>query len=190
MKYGGGILTIGIDIDDTITYTSKYANVLLHLDKKYDYIKDYHELPCEDLKKFLEKYLVHIEESVFLKENVLEVLNYWHSKKIKIVFITARGSKTRLESINTTCVYFEKNKIPFEKIIFYQKSKYKMAMKEKVDLFIDDKECVLDEIKDVGIKTLRIWPNDIKSNHKVAHNWLEIKDYIDEMGDFNGRENY
>ena len=96
MKYGGGILTIGIDIDDTITYTSKYANVLLHLDKKYDYIKDYHELPCEDLKKFLEKYLVHIEESVFLKENVLEVLNYWHSKKIKIVFITARGSKTRL----------------------------------------------------------------------------------------------
>lgn len=144
MKYGGGILTIGIDIDDTITYTSKYANVLLHLDKKYDYIKDYHELPCEDLKKFLEKYLVHIEESVFLKENVLEVLNYWHSKKIKIVFITARGSKTRLESINTTCVYFEKNKIPFEKIIFYQKSKYKMAMKEKVDLFIDDKECVLD----------------------------------------------
>ena len=45
-----------------------------------------------------------------------------------------------------------------------------------------NKEKVLDEIKNEGIKTVRI-TNDEISNHKIAHNWQEIKDYVDSLGE-------
>ena len=34
-------MTIGIDIDDTITYTTKRANEILHQNDEYKMVKDY-----------------------------------------------------------------------------------------------------------------------------------------------------
>ena len=75
----------------------------------------------------------------------------------------------------------------FDKIIFKQKSKFDECIKNNVDLFIDDKEEVLDEIKKKGIATLRI-TDSLESKHEVVKNWQEIKDYVDRWVSY-GRKN-
>ena len=63
---------------------------------------------------------------------------------------------------------------------FFKKIKV-LHVKNNLDLFIDDKERVLDDVKKAGIKTLRI-TDDKESKHDIVHNWLEIKDYVDSLG--------
>ena len=56
-------MIIGIDIDDTITYTAKRANEILHQNDEYKMVKDYHDLPDEIKKEFVDKNLTTIVKS-------------------------------------------------------------------------------------------------------------------------------
>lgn len=178
-------MTIGIDIDDTITYTTKRANEILHQNDEYKMVKDYHDLPDEIKKEFVDKNLTTIVQSSLLKEDVKEVLNKWHQEKIKIIFISARGSYGQYISIPLTSLYFKKHDIYFDELIFMKDKKGSCAYFKKIDLFIDDKESVLDDIKTYGIKTLRITTD--KSKHDTAKTWLEVQKYVEAMGDNYGR---
>ena len=75
--------------------------------------------------------------------------------------------------------FIGKNKINIK--YFFQENKGITCKKYNLDLFIDDKERVLDDVKKAGIKTLRI-TDDKESKHDIVHNWLEIKDYVDSLG--------
>ena len=46
-------MVIGIDVDDTITKTSKCANKLLKNNDKYNYVIDYHDLNSDDYDEFM-----------------------------------------------------------------------------------------------------------------------------------------
>lgn len=182
------ILTIGIDIDNTITNTSIYSNTLLKKDPLYNNKNNYRELNEEQIKDFLTKYLESIVKNVLVKEDVIDTLNYWKNKGHKIVFITARGAESTsdfvsLKSTYLTSLYFAKNNIPFDKLIFFQEEKGNACLNEFVDIFIDDRENVLDEVAKKGIKTLRISEESVDSKHKLVQNWQEIKKYIDSLGE-------
>lgn len=181
-------MTIGIDIDNTITNTSIYSNTLLKKDPLYNSKNNYRELNKEEIKNFLTKYIESIVESVLVKEDVIDTLSYWKNKGYKIVFITARGAEktdnyTSLKSTFLTSLYFAKNNIPFDELVFFQEEKGVACLNEFVDIFIDDKENVLDEVAKKGIKTLRISEEKVESKHKLVQNWQEIRKYIDSLGE-------
>ena len=165
-------MNIGIDIDNTLTNTSIVSNALVREDKLYHGVLDYHDLSKEEAKDFLSKYLEQVVWDIDIKEDALEVLKYWKNKGYKLIFITARGveetnNKSNIKSIYLTILYFI--------------SKGITCKKYNLDLFIDDKERVLDDVKNAGIKTLRI-TDDKESKHDIVHNWQEIKDYVDSLG--------
>ena len=174
-------MTIGIDLDDTLIDTSKTANKYLKEFISDENIVDYHKLSKKNYNKFLKKYLYNIQKESSIKTNAAEVINYLKSKNIKIVIITARGSRKFLKSKEITEDFLKTNNIIYDKIVYNQNHKYKICQKEKVDLFIDDKEWVLDEIKNCGIKTLKFLVNDEESKHDIVKNWQEVKDYIINM---------
>lgn len=172
-------MVIGIDIDDTTLKTSAKANEILHRNKEYENIEDYHQLKEDEFKNFVRKNIFEIvnKEDIFPK--ALEVLKYFKKQKFKIVFITARASNGYDFLISATKKYFKENNISYDKIVFAQEKKGYSAKKNQVDLFIDDKETVLDEIKELGITTLKFDPSNKKSKHKVVTSWQEIKEFVD-----------
>lgn len=174
-------MIIGIDLDDTLIETTKTGNKYLKMFVKDNSITDYHDLDKDEYLRFYGMYLYDIQKWAPLKKGALEVLNYLHSKNIKIVIITARGTLGFSESIPVTLDYLKDHNVIYDKIIFKKNHKSASAKQEKIDLFIDDKEKVLDEIKRAGIKTLRFTKKDEKSNHDVVSSWKEVKIYIDNL---------
>lgn len=179
-------MRIGIDIDNTITETSLLANYLVKKDNKYNEEKDYHNLKKDELKDFLTRYLEDIVYNVKIKPNVIEVLKKWHNLGYKIIFITARGvektdSLVNLKTLYLTSMYFAKENISFDEIVFFKDSKVDTALDYNLDLFIDDKEKILDEMKSAQIKTLRM-TDEKESKHQIVKNWLEIANIVERWG--------
>lgn len=184
-------MRIGIDIDNTITNTSEVSNYLLKSDERFNHVDTYRELDEVLKKEYLTDYLKYAVLKTTLKDNVLDVLKYFKDKGDRLVFITARGNEVtknfeNLNSVGLTSIYFAKNNLIYDKIIFFQDNKKDACLKEDIDIFIDDKEEVLNEIKKANIKTIRMSNKDTTSNHLVLTNWLDIKDYI-EAGCKDGR---
>lgn len=180
-------MTIGIDIDNTITDTSKTSNQLLASDIRFKGINSYRELNRELKKEFLSDYIKETVSRPKLKSEVVNVLKHFKSKGHKIVFITARGNEeTRnfenLKTVAFTSLYFCKNNLIYDKIIFFQDNKGDACLSEGVDIFIDDKEEVLDEVSSKNIKTIKMSDKREKSNHYLVTSWLEVKKYIDTCG--------
>ena len=174
-------MTIGIDLDDTLIETTKTGNEYLKEFITDSSISDYHDLSKDEYLKFYQAYLYDIQKNAPLKKDALKVLNYLHSKNIRIVFITARGTLGFTKSIPISLEYLKDHNVIYDKIIFRKNHKSASARKEKIDLFIDDKERVLDEIKRLGIRTLRFTKNGEKSNHDLVSSWNEVKIYIDNL---------
>ena len=78
-------LVIGIDLDDTLTETSKLANKILHENDKYKDLEDFHLLKHSEYQKFLKKHIKDIQENVELKEQAIEVLKWLKEKNFSIV---------------------------------------------------------------------------------------------------------
>lgn len=175
------MLRIGIDIDNTITNTSNLANNLLKNDINFNGYFDYHNLSKSSYILFLNKYLDYIEKNVELNKNVVSVLNYLHERGCYIVLITARGSRNFKNTEVNTLNYLKNKNICYDKIIFKQESKLKVSQEEKIDVFIDDKIKVLDEMNNKNILTIKFGKCDKKIKHKVANNWLEVKKIIDDL---------
>ena len=174
-------MTIGIDLDDTLIETTKTGNEYLKEFVTDNSITDYHDLSKDEYLRFYGMYLYDIQKNAPIKKDALKVLNYLRSKNIRVVFITARGTLGFTESIPITLEYLKDHNVIYDKIIFKKNHKSAAARKEKIDLFIDDKERVLDEIKRVGIKTLRFTEKTKKSNHDIVSSWPEVKKYIDNL---------
>ena len=81
-------MIIGIDLDDTLIETTKTGNKYLKIFVKDNSITDYHDLDKDEYLRFYGMYLYDIQKCAPLKKGALEVLNYLHSKNIKIVIIT------------------------------------------------------------------------------------------------------
>ena len=95
-------MTIGIDLDDTLIETTKTGNKYLKEFITDNSITDYHDLSKDEYLKFYKVYLYDIQKCAPIKKDALKVLNYLHSKNIRIVFITARGTLGFTDSIPIT----------------------------------------------------------------------------------------
>ena len=182
-------MTIGIDIDNTITDNSKiiYKYIKIY-DKSYD---NYHDLPEDQYHEFLTTYIEDIMQNTDLKEGAKEAITYLHNNGHKIILITARNLYYSKNIINITLEYLKKHNIIYDKIIFGTKNngqKGKDAFLNNIDIFIDDKESVLDDVAKYGIKCLKM--GNKPSKYLCFNNWQDIINYIKSKGDEDGRKNY
>lgn len=172
-------MILGIDIDDTITETTIIGNkYLTEFDNSY---KDYHELSQDKYFKFLNLYLQEIVKNNVLKEGVKEAFDYFKNKGYKIVIITARNDMHTPNVKKLTKEFLDKHKIPYDKLVFDDLNtgdKSKLAIENKIDIFIDDKENILDRISSVSnIECIR-FTKDKNSKYKTFNNWYDIIEYI------------
>ena len=100
-------------------------------------------------------------------------------KKFKIVEILGNSNNSKAyHSENLKFSIQNEKGIPYDKILFFQENKAESCLAESVDVFIDDKERVLDEIAKLGIKTLIFSEKKETSKHQVVSSWKEVKNYI------------
>ena len=168
-------MILGIDIDDTITNTSKVVNKYLH--EAYPNCRNYHLLSKKEYKQFLKKYIKLMRDEYELKEGVKEAWEYFKNNNFKIIIITARNNRFDRENIKNTIAFLNKNGLFYDKIYFRQVKKGKKAYKEHVDLFIDDKEKVLDGVSSYNIRCICMGDS---LKYKCFSNWFQIIDFIKE----------
>lgn len=172
-------MNIGIDIDDTITETSLIGNkYITKFDSNY---KDYHDLPQKKYFEFLNRYLQDIVRNNIIKAGVKEAFEFFRSKGYKIIFITARNDIHTPNIKKLTKEFLDKNNIFYDKLIFDDSNtgdKSKLTQENNIDIFIDDKEIVLDKIaSSSNIECIR-FTSDKNSKYKTFNNWYDIIEYI------------
>lgn len=182
-------MTIGLDIDDTITNSS---DLIFTFVKKYFNTDDVNivreiiggEIEGE-LLKFYDAHLGEMVANYTLKDNVKEVIERLRKKGHRVVIITARGyTKTKDSIIKITKKYLQKHNIKVDKIVFNKLDKDIACVKNNIDIMIDDSVSTLEKIRAKNIKVLlytSIGNKEVTTNIDRVNNWLELEDYIDEL---------
>lgn len=174
-------MTIGIDIDDTITNTrdviNKYGKIYaldngISLDDMLSN-KEY-------ISKFLHKYWDKVKYEVTIKEGVKDTIDYLQEKGFKIVIITARSriyEKDLMAGINY-CL--NQADIKIDDIFVEGKLKSDIVKKQGVDLLIDDNIDVYNEFVKEHLDIL-LFDDDNRypyiSNRVTS--WKEVKKVLD-----------
>lgn len=181
-------LTIGIDIDDTITDTfyhlmpavAEYFNVDIDYLKKnkisYTTLtKEMKEKELDFAKENFSKYI----PSTPIKKDAVEYI-----KKIKklghnILIITARNDIFYENARKISEDYLKKHNIEYDEL-FCTIDKVGICKEQKVDIFIDDSVNQCNRIKNAGIKTLLfVSPiNENNEEHDKVYTWQDVYYYI------------
>lgn len=181
------MLTIGIDIDDTITnsnkvvkkYINKYSNSEELKNNVANIIRGLYV--SDESKVFYKKYSKIMGDSIKVKKNAKEIINKLYDEGNRIVIVTARNNNYYDDAYGFSYDYLKRNGIKFHELYVDQAYKLKLCKEENVDLFIDDSVDIIDELYDNNIKTLLFISSinkDKKTKSKKVNNWLQIYDYI------------
>ena len=180
------MITIGIDIDDTITNTNCLVRRYFRnskdkelIDNMDDIIKGFYvnEKTVEFYKSLNGVFLNQVK----LKKDVVEVIDQLHSIGYKIIFITARNDEYYGDAYKMCSNFLEKNGIKYDKLIVDCTYKTKILKEEKIDILIDDVIDIIDEAKDIGVDSILVSSSlnrGKKTKGKRVNNWNEIYKYI------------
>lgn len=191
-------MTIGIDIDDTITDSSSLFVKLAkkyNKDKKINYNIDLTEWNQEkafgwnldNQKEFKELYLVSIFKGAKPKSKVAKIIHKLKEEGYKIIIISSRSKTKTIKDITLNWLY--KNKIEYDKIILGSTDKSQDVLKNKVDVFIDDNWEVVNQIS----KERKIPVFLFKANYNMKYNgsmiekvdnWKDIYIKIKDIGGY------
>ncbi len=148
-------ITIGIDLDDTISNSNemflKYGK-LYNEEKKINFPIDETQWDVDkafgwsdnDYKEFCRKYLKTLLNNVKTKENVGKIIQELKNEGHKIIIITARHEEEIDDPYTLSKEWLEKNNIYFDKLIVNSRQKEIDCLKNDVGVFIDDnlKNCI------------------------------------------------
>lgn len=177
-------MTVGLDIDDTMTNSKELIMV---------YAKNYFKTADEELVnkilhapkiegKLYDFYKANLPEMISnyqLKPNVKKVINRLRKKGHKIVIITTRGYTHIDGVVEATVEYFKKHKLITDKMIFKTRDKAKICLENNINLMIDDYLPILDELEQAGVNCLMYSDvANLATNKKQVNNWLELEKYI------------
>ena len=170
-------MRIGIDFDNTLVNTAVISKKYLDIYLPGNNLESYHELPLEQSLDFFKKYHIEITHNLEFLDGVKEAFDYFKEKHIETVLVTARGGKGVSSIIEPTKEFLEKNRIHFDKMIFKAGVKGQVCQENNLDLFIDDLESVLEEVKSKGVKVLLFGDKSTKFDY--ALNWQEVIKYLE-----------
>lgn len=171
-------MTIGIDIDDTITDSSSLFVKLAkkyNKDKKISYNMDLTEWDQEkafgwsidNQKEFKLLYLTSIFMGAKPKRKVAKIIHKLKEEGHKIIIISSRSKNVEDITLN----WFHKNKIEYDKIILGSINKSQDVLKNKVDVFIDDNWEVVNQIS----KERKIPVFLFKANYNMKYNDSKVE---------------
>jgi uncharacterized HAD superfamily protein len=143
-------MNIGIDIDDTICYSTEtfiaYAMKYCRESKrKIDFplprglwlIKDTLNWSDDIEKLFFQTYYDHVLKTVEIKPLVKETLSQLKADGHKIFFVTARHHQSP-HSQKITEKWLQKYQLPYDNLIFDCEDKAHGCHRHQIDVFIDD----------------------------------------------------
>lgn len=160
-------MRIGLDIDDTISYTNRVLMKYAHI-----YNKEHGNRPLlkentnnfsevygwndDEVYKFFRTYYLTALEELEPKENVKEVLIKLRKEGHKIILITVRNDKECAgegEAFRITSEWLKEYDIPYDELNLAVFDKKAFCEEHKIDVFIDDSEKNDRAVSELGIKT-------------------------------------
>ncbi|NGQ97292.1 hypothetical protein G3578_19320 [Brevibacillus sp. SYP-B805] len=138
-------LTIGIDIDGTVTDPGSIVplmNEAFGKNLSYADCTDYnlasvYNISDEQFLSWLDEYGSRLYREAPVHGNADEILRCWHREgQHRLVYISAREEK----HLNVTLEWFKRNRIPYHEIdLIGSHDKLQAAQKWRVDLFLEDR---------------------------------------------------
>lgn len=170
-------MKIGIDFDNTLVNTKELSKKYLDEYLPNNNLDSYHDLPLDKSLDFFNKFHIEITNNLKLKDGVKEAFAYFEKNNIETVLITARGGNGVESIIEPTKDFFKKHNLKFNKLVFMTDVKGNACLENKVDLFIDDLETVLEEVNEKGVNVLLFGDKSTKFDY--ALNWNEVINYLE-----------
>ena len=142
-------ITIGIDLDDTISDSIKsflkYAR-LYNKEKKIKFQIDETQWDLDkafgwnddNYREFSKKYLKTILNEAKTKKNAKKIIEKLKNEGYKIIVITARNDEID-DPYTITNAWLKANNICFDKLIVNSQKKEYDCLENKVNIFVDDK---------------------------------------------------
>ena len=183
-------ITIGIDLDDTISSSNemfiKYAK-LYNKEKKINFKIDETQWDLDksfgwndnNYKEFCKQYLRTLLNEAEIKYNAAEKINKLKNEGYKIIIITSRNEKELNDMYSFTEKWLKNHNINYDKLIINSLQKEEECLKNKVNIFIDDnmKNC-MNVYKKLQIPVFLFDglynTNDKYSNIERVYSWDEI----------------
>lgn len=170
------MITIGIDIDDTIVQTNKKALEIIKREEYEDV--DYYE-KLSDLSGFINKHFIELVKTSPLFDKSKEVITELKNMGFRIVLISSRAFQEGADTEEDTINYLSENGIIYDVILLRRPNKVEACIQEKVDYFIDDKEKTLDTLAEIGIECIKMQSIDKSaSKYFSVNSWNEILEYF------------
>ena len=181
-------MRIGIDIDDTITYTYEMLLPMVAVRYGISLSKLYEELPTyKKLNATLPDYAHFASESLPvaakltpIRAGALETITKLKDDGHEIVFITARNHEEFVEPYKISFDFLKVNKVPYDKLLVNIKRKDKQCLMEKIDLFIDDNNDNCRAVHKAGVETLQfgtLFTKKLKNIERVE-SWQDVYTFV------------
>lgn len=181
-------LTIGIDIDDTITNTFYHLMpaVAEFYNKDLEYLKEnkisYTTLTPEMKEQELEfarTYFDKLIPSTPIKDGAAEYIRKIKKLGHKIIIITARCNMFYKDAYKTSSEYLNKHNVQYDEL-FCTFDKVGICKEQHVDIFIDDSIRQCDNVKSARIKPLLFASpiNQDNQEHQLVYTWEDVYNYI------------
>lgn len=185
-------MTIGIDIDDTLTETFDYI---------LPYVAEYFHVDADDLRKrnisynnlpqewkreeleFCKTYFDHIVADTPFKPDSAWALRKLHEDGHRIVIITARTTDFYTDPYKTTREELAKGGIIYDKLLCAM-DKVTACADEQVSVFIDDTIANCEAVSKLGIPVMVMNSKankDIETTLDRVSNWTEVLAKIEKM---------
>lgn len=173
------MVTIGIDIEDTIVQTNKKA---LEIIKREGYENvDYYER-LSNLSNFITNHFVEIVSDSVLFEDCSDVIKKLKKMGYKIVVISSRAFQDGADTEDDTINYLKNNDIMYDAVLLKRPNKVEACLQESVDYFIDDKEKTLDTLAEIGVKCIKMQSIDkYPSKYYSVNSWDEVSRYFENL---------
>ena len=179
---------IGIDIDDTITYTYEMLLPMVavrygvSLSKLYEEVPTYKKLDkmFPDDAHFVSESLPVCAKLTPVREGALEVIRKLKEEGHEIFFITARNPQEFVEPYKISYDFLKVNDVPYDKLFVNVQRKDQQCLVENIDLFIDDNNNNCRAVHKAGIETLQfgtIFTKKLKNIERVE-SWQDVYNFV------------
>lgn len=175
-------MRIGIDIDNTITNTSKYIKKIIQEKNIQDLNSDLDNYTKEELQtydKLIRNNIEEVMKKCELNPNAKEVINELYEKH-EIYLITARTNKYSDNLKNITIEYLKENNILYHELLFGYENKRDICLEKRLDIMLDDNIKVIESLKDTNIRAILYQTEHNKDyDSEKIDSWNEFKELID-----------
>ena len=184
------MLTIGVDIDNTLTDTTSIIRECIMESNNRELIDNLEGVilgsyMSDDTISFMKSEIMRdkLINELKIKVGAKEAIEKLHNKGYKIIIITARDDIYYENAYKVCYDYLTRNGIVFDKLLVERTHKTETCKEENIDIIIDDSVGVVDEAVNIGVDAILITTSlneGRETKGQRLSDWNSIYEYIDE----------